>query len=281
MFQCLDRKIHPEIGRYISPFRYPGGKSWFLKIARRWLAGQVTRPEVLVEPFAGGSGISLTAIGDDLVDEVVFCELDQDVAAIWETILNGRARWLTQEILSFRLSRKRVEETLSRSPKNTHERAFRCLLRNRTARGGVLKKGAGLLRRGEEGRGLRSRWYPQTLAKRIETIVALKPFIQFRSGDGFALIREYLGHSGAVFFVDPPYTRAARRLYSHWDINHKELFQLLARASGNVLMTYDDTVEVRGWAEKYGFQVRRISMRTTHHCKKRELMISRQFDWLK
>jgi len=146
MFHPLDRKIHAEIGRHISPFRYPGGKSWFLKIARRWLAGQA-RPEVLVEPFAGGAGISLMAIGEDLVDEVVFSELDQDVAATWETILNGHARWLTQEILSFRLTRKRVEETLSRSPKNAHERAFRCLLRNRTARGGVLNEGAGLLRR--------------------------------------------------------------------------------------------------------------------------------------
>ena len=46
-------------------------------------------------------------------------------------------------------------------------------------------------------------------------------------------------------------------------------------------MTYDDTKEVRRWANRYGFKVRRIAMRTTHHEHKRELMISRDFDWLK
>ena len=45
-------------------------------------------------------------------------------------------------------------------------------------------------------------------------------------------------------------------------------------------MTYDDTPEVRKWAKKHGFQVKSISMRTTHHTTKRELMIAKNFDWL-
>ena len=44
-------------------------------------------------------------------------------------------------------------------------------------------------------------------------------------------------------------------------------------------MTYDDTLEVRQWAKKYGFEVKSISMKTTHHEKKRELMISKDFTW--
>ena len=45
-------------------------------------------------------------------------------------------------------------------------------------------------------------------------------------------------------------------------------------------MTYDDTPEIRNLAKKYGFKAKRISMRTTHHETKRELMISKNFDWL-
>jgi DNA adenine methylase len=56
---------------------------------------------------------------------------------------------------------------------------------------------------------------------------------------------------------------------------------MLQEAVGEVLLTYDDTLEVRGWAERYGFKVRRISMRTTHHRMKRELLIARNFDWLR
>ena len=272
---------HPALlTRHLSPFRYPGGKSWFVDLARQWLKAQPKRPKTLVEPFGGGAGISLIAVNEGLVEEAVFSEIDQDVAATWETLLNGHATWLANEILDFRVSRKRVEMKLKEIPKTDHERAFQCLLKNRMARGGVLSEGAGLIRRGEDGKGLHSRWYPETLAKRIKVISDLKSQLCFRQGDGFKVIDEYLHRSNTVFFVDPPYTQAARRLYTHWSIDHENLFKVLQDAKGDVLMTYDDTKEVRMWANRYGFKVRKISMRTTHHQTKRELMISRNFDWL-
>jgi DNA adenine methylase len=264
-----------------SPFRYPGGKSWFVKTARKWLKNRTSRPKLLVEPFAGGANISLSAVHAKLVDKAAFTELDRDVAATWTTILNGQADWLANEILSFRISRPRVEAQLQRKPASQHERAFLCLLRNRTARGGVIAEGAGLIRKGEDGKGIRSRWYPETIAARITAISALKKKLEFGREDGFTLIKKHRNKKDAIFFVDPPYTKAARRLYRHWEINHESLFRILQQVIGDVLMTYDDTREVRQWAKTYGFQVKTISMRTTHHKTKRELMISKDFGWLK
>lgn len=265
--------------RYISPFRYPGGKNWFLPIARKYLLRKCKLSSVLIEPFAGGAGVSLTAVNEGLVTKALFAEIDNGVASAWETILNGHAGWLANEVRLFKMSRKRVEVLLSQTPSTVHERAFQCILHNRTARGGVLTKGAGLLRTGENGKGLRSRWYPGSLAERIETISNLREFLSF-SSDGFKLIRDHTQDPNAVFFVDPPYTKAARRLYTHWDIDHERLFKTLSRVQGEVLMTYDDTAEVRRWAKECGFKVRRLSMKTTHHETKRELMISREFDWM-
>jgi DNA adenine methylase len=269
----------PSQCQFLSPFRYPGGKSWFVKTARKWLKNQKRRPTVLVEPFAGGAGVSLAAVNEGLVNEVAFAERDRDVAAIWKTTLNGDANWLADQILSFHISRKKVKDVLAEEPTSRRGRAFRCLLRNRTARGGVITKGAGLIREGEHGNGLTSRWYPKTLAQRLATISSLKSKLKFTQGDGFKLIRKFLHLKTAVFFVDPPYTKAACRLYRHWEIDHEDLFKLLTRAKGAVLMTYDDTSEIRALAAKYGFQFKRISMRTTHHQKKRELMISKSFSW--
>ena len=270
-----------RIGRYISPFRYPGGKSWFMDHVRRWLKAQIKKPKVLVEPFGGGAGVSLISVHEKLVERAIFSEIDRDVAATWETVLNGHAVWLANEILTFRVNRERVEKKLKEEPKTDHERAFQCLLKNRTARGGVLSVGAGLIRSGENGKGLKSRWYPETLSNRIHAIASLKGQLSFSKSDAFKVIAQYLDQADTVFFVDPPYTQAARRLYTHWNIEHEELFKLLQDAKGQVLMTYDDTKEVRRWANRYGFKVRRISMRTTHHQRKSELMISRDFDWLK
>jgi DNA adenine methylase len=264
-----------------SPFRYAGGKSWFVKTAAKWLENRTTRPSLLVEPFGGGANVSLSAICAGFVNKAAFAELDKDVASTWKAILNGHSKWLADKIPSFRISRIRVERHLKKKPKSQHERAFQCILRNRTARGGVIAAGAGLIRKGEDGKGLKSRWYPDTISKRIRAIANHKSKLIFTRGDGFKLIKKYRLRKHAVFFVDPPYTRAAQRLYKHWDIDHEQLFQVLQNVSGHVLMTYNDTREVRRWAKKYGFKVKTISMRTTHHKRKRELMISNDFKWIK
>lgn len=265
---------------HLSPFRYPGGKSWFIEHVRRWLKAQTNKPKLLIEPFGGGAGISLTAVHEKLVEKAMFAEIDHDVAATWKAVLNGHATWLANKVLSFRVSRERVERTLQAKARTDHERAFQCLLRNRTARGGVLSAGAGLIRHGEDGKGITSRWYPKTLAKRIETIASLKGRLHFCQRDAFEVIARYLDHSDTVFFIDPPYTHAARRLYKHWDVDHEKLFELMRKARGDVLMTYDNTREVRALAGSCGFKVKKIPMRTTHHKNKEELMICRDFEWI-
>lgn len=277
----LAKKTKPKKSGLKSPFRYAGGKSWFVKIARKWMANRPVRPKLLVEPFAGGANISLSAVYANLVDKVEFSELDRDVAAAWKSILNGHAVWLAKRVRTFPIGRRNVIQHLEQKPAKLHERAFHCLLRNRTARGGVIADGAGLIRKGEDGMGVRSRWYPKTISDRIAAISAFREKLDFFQCDGFKLIQKHKNKKTALFFVDPPYTKAARRLYRHWDIDHERLFQVMQQVKGDVLMTYDDTREVRRWAREYGFQVKTIAMRTTHHTTKRELMISKSFGWLK
>ncbi len=72
-----------------SPFRYPGGKTWLVPYARQWLRSLAHRPSELIEPFAGGGIIALTAVFDGIVDRATLVELDEDVASVWETVLNG------------------------------------------------------------------------------------------------------------------------------------------------------------------------------------------------
>ena len=50
-----------------SPFRYPGGKTWFVPVFRNWIKNHYPKPKILIEPFAGGGIISLTALFENLV----------------------------------------------------------------------------------------------------------------------------------------------------------------------------------------------------------------------
>lgn len=267
----------------LSPFRYPGGKTWLVPTIRRWLSSFEQRPKLLVEPFAGGGIVSLTAASEGLVDRVRMVELDGEVAAVWQTALGRECEWLVERILAFSCTRKSVVDELDQVPRSTRHVAFQTILKNRTFHGGILAPGSGLIKGGENGKGISSRWYPETLAKRLRYVHSLRDRIEFVQGDALAEMKLHSRKSRAVFFVDPPYTaagkRAGRRLYRHNELDHAALFRLARRVSGDVLLTYDDADGVRELATSVEFEVEQVAMQNTHLRKMNELLIGRDLSW--
>jgi DNA adenine methylase len=265
-----------------SPFRYPGGKTWLVPYIRSWLASKSPGVSILVEPFAGGGIVALTAGFENLADHVVFVERDANVAAVWHTILAGQAQWIADRILRFELTKENVNAVLRKEPQTQRERAFAVILRNRVQRGGIMAPGAGLVKTGENGRGLHSRWYPETLARRIGEIASIRERFSFIDGDGLDVIRRYADDDNAAFFVDPPYTVAARRLYPHWQVDHAGLFALLAKVKGDVLFTYDNTKEVASLAFEFGFETEPIASKTAVQARQDKLLIGKHLEkWVK
>lgn len=266
-----------------SPFRYPGGKTWLVPRVRQWLTSLPARPQLLVEPFAGGGIVSLTAAFERLAERVMLMELDVDVAAVWQTMLSDDGPWLADRIMSFDLTRDSARAILSQTHHDSRERAFATIVKNRVNRGGILAPGASMVKNGENGRGLASRWYPRTLYRRIMNIVALRDRIDIVQGDGIAVMRQHAQHGDTVYFIDPPYTaggkRAGSRLYAHSIIDHDELFRVAATLAGDFLMTYDDAGELHELARRYGFDTHLVAMKNTHHAEMMELLIGRNLDW--
>lgn len=261
-----------------SPFRYPGGKTWFVPTARKWF--DKNRGKTLIEPFCGGAIISLTAVMEDWLDHAVMVELDEDVASVWKTILSDDCQWLVDKILSFRMCMENVECVLENHPNDEKEKAFQTIIRNRINHGGILARGAGIAKKGESGKGLSSRWYPSTIAKRILQINLKSSSFSFYKGNAFDFIEKYKDDENACFFVDPPYTLAGKRLYNYHEIDNDLLVEKLTEIKGNFVLTYDDADEIRDIANYYGLQWRTIPMQTTHLVTKEELIISNNFDWM-
>lgn len=261
-----------------SPFRYPGGKTWLVPTARKWFA-QADANSMLVEPFAGGGIIALTAVAEHYFDHVTMVEIDDDVAATWETILSENCQWLINQISNFNVSADNINKAVSHANDGLKERGFATIVRNRTNHGGILAKGSGMIKTGENGRGLSSRWYPSTLVKRIVDINRMRNKITFIHGDAFEIIEQHIYDKNYYFFIDPPYTIAGRRLYTHFEVDHHRIFELASQLNGHFLLTYDDTLEVREWAEEYGLPYMTIPMQTTHLVTKNELLISDSFEW--
>lgn len=263
-----------------SPFRYPGGKTWLVPSARRWFS-QANEQSELIEPFAGGGIITLTAIAEHYFNHATMVEIDEDMAAAWQTMLSEKDfPWLIDRIGSFVVSAEDINKSCMMASLGIKERGFSTIVRNRTNHGGILAKGSGMIKTGEGGKGLSSRWYPTTLIRRIIEVNRLSDRISFIHGDAFEIMKQRKNDANAFFFIDPPYTVAGRRLYNHYHVDHQHIFELASQMKGHFLLTYDDTEEIRRLADSFGLPFQTIPMQTTHLVTKEELLISDNFDWL-
>src|SRR6267143_1677915 len=114
----------------LSPFRYPGGKSWLRRKVLDWiLTGD--RPELFLEPFAGGASVSLAVAELNAADHVLIVERDPEVASVWRVLLSSDWHKLVRAVRHFKISRKSVENVLEKRGSDPIETAFRCLLKNR------------------------------------------------------------------------------------------------------------------------------------------------------
>lgn len=283
LFPQQDKIINVASVPHRSPFRYPGGKTWFVPRLRKWLSCLPAKPQEFIEPFAGGAIVGLTVAFEKLADHVTLVELDHQIAAVWQTILQGDGDWLADKIVSFDLTIEAVKAELEKTDLSVKEQAFQTILKNRVNRGGILAPGAGMVRHGENGKGIASRWYPETLSNRIRKIIKIRDRITFINGNALSIIEENLNRKDAVFFIDPPYTaggkKAGNRLYTHFELDHESLFSLTSKVTGDFLMTYSNDRTVQSLAEKYGMASKEIAMKNTHHAKMTELLIGRDLSW--
>ena len=259
-----------------SPLRYPGGKTWLVPHIKEWLKNPV---DVIVEPFAGGGIVSLTAVMDNLAQQAIMVELDRDISSFWRTALEYPEE-IIQRIQTFTPTRADVERIALKLPERVQDQGFRALVLNRTRRGGILASGSSYIRRGENNGGICSRWYPDTLIFRLKAIADHSDRLLFYEGDGLRTLELLCSRKGAAFFVDPPYTadggkRAGTRLYTHNSVDHERIFSILAGSNANFLMTYDSSPKVRELVYHYDFDAVSVEMKTTHHQRMTELVITR------
>jgi DNA adenine methylase len=285
LFPTLPAKAVVNVAsvKHLSPFRYPGGKTWLVPRVRWWLYSLPRPPKTFIEPFCGGGIVSLTMAAEELAKHVVMVELDEDVAAVWRVCLSDRAEWLARRVLNFELTQENVQGVIEQKESSLEEHAFKTILRNRVNHGGILAPGSGVLKNGENGKGLSSRWYPETLAKRIRGVFSIRDRIDFVQGDGISVIEQRSSDFDAAFFIDPPYTaggkRAGSRLYTHSELDHNRLFDAAAAIAGDLLMTYDNADEICDLAKRHSFQTEAIAMKNTHHAVMTELLVGRDLGW--
>lgn len=271
-----------RLDSYYSPFRYPGGKRPLLPQTTAWLEDH-GRARHLVEGFAGGASVGVTALCEDRIDRLTLIEFDAEVAHTWETIFSPQADELAARLLAL----PALDDAFAvlDGPPSTDPvgRALRLLLLNRVRRNGILADGAGEIGRDGKTSRDRHRYIPSAMAARILNLAARRDAVEVRHGDALKLLPEYADAPDTVFYLDPPYSLPggpAKRLYRCWRLNHTRLFSLIGRLRGDVLVSHQDHPTVRRLAQANGLQLAQIDISTTHG-RVPELLMARQLHWLK
>ena len=234
-----------SLPRFLSPLRYPGGKGLLGSFVGEVINHCTPKPQVYVEPFAGGAGVALRLLLEEHVGSVVLNDLHRGVSAFWQAIL-----YETSEFVEI-MERTPVDIDAWHEQKAVFdgqgssdlEIGFATFFLNRTNRSGILgaRPIGGLDQAGRWA--IDARFNKTNLRSRIELIARYRDRIIVKRQDALDLLREIDSSDWSELFIyaDPPYLQKSEDLYLNnlsWS-DHIDLARLLRSRGGRWMVTYD------------------------------------------
>lgn len=247
------------MAKSLSPLRYPGGKSKIYEKVKVLIEKNALNDRTYIEPFAGGFGIGINLLCENVVQAAVLNDFDPHIYHFWFAVLNN-----TEDML------KKITDTPITIDERERQRAiyqehsadvlsdgFATLFLNRVNFSGIIKGGpiGGLAQNGTYK--LDCRFNKEEIKKKIENIALLKDRIYLYNCDASELISAQLGEMKrtAFFNIDPPYVVKGSRLYTSYfrEADHKNLEKVIAEQLRDVpwIITYDDSDLIRDIYKEY------------------------------
>ena len=230
---------------YVSPLRYPGGKSLLAKFVGDVMA-RLPDVQHYMEPFAGGAAVALRLLYEGQVSSVTIGDSDPAVAAFWRCAVHH-----SDELIE-RVNECQVDidawhtqhQTLTNPDRaDDLDLGFATFFLNRTNRSGILRaRPIGGLRQDGEWR-LDCRFNKDDLVQRLRTIAQHAAQIDIFEGEAIDLLaRVDEAHRQSTFvYVDPPYLTRSSGLYldeMSFD-GHQQIAQLLRDGFPYWMASYD------------------------------------------
>ena len=241
---------------YDSPLRYPGGKSALAAFLIRTIKLNNISGCSYFEPFAGGAGVALRLLREDVVSKVYLNDLDPRITAFWYAVLNESERFV-KAILSVPVSvaewKRQLHICTRGDTRKPFELGFSTFYLNRCNRSGILLGAAPIGGYAQTGKWkIEARFYRETLVKRVFAIARKRKQIHISNKDALEFLVKSLPRGRErkrVFaYLDPPYHANGSRLYlnSYKDQDHRKLASYMQRQGVlKWVMSYDDAGPIR------------------------------------
>lgn len=272
-----------------SPLRYPGGKSKLAPYIKSATKKENNRKLIYIEPFAGGAGVALDLLINNVVDEIIINDYDKAVYSFWRAIkenYQSLIKLVQGTPITIEEWRKQKKIYLE-GEKYSLELGFAAFFLNRTNRSGVLNAGpiGGIEQKGNYK--IDARFNKNNLIKRIQQIAKYRDKIVVYNKEIRSLLNKilprYCNQKDKSIFVyfDPPYYVKGQRLYPNFfeHEDHVQIAKLIQESSGyNWMVTYDDIKSIRDLYSGYPQWKFELSYSLSSRKQGKEVMIFKNND---
>lgn len=270
------------MAKSLSPLRYPGGKSKIYDKVKALIETNALGNRTYVEPFAGGFGIGIGLLCDNVVKTAVLNDFDAHIYHFWYSVFNHTEDLIkmitdTPVTIEEREQQKSVYRDCSADILSD---GFATLFLNRVNFSGIIMGGP---IGGQSQSGIYKidcRFNKSEIVKKIEKIALLKSRISIFNYDASELIIKQLhGIIDTAFFnIDPPYVIKGSRLYTNYfkEPDHRNLEKVISEHLNDVpwIITYDDCDLIREIYNQYHMLGYGIQHNVRHSVRGKELVIT-------
>ncbi|MBD5080508.1 MAG: DNA adenine methylase [Ruminococcaceae bacterium] len=243
-----------------SPLRYPGGKAKLSSFVRYVIENKVNREiDTYIEPFAGGAGVALDLLFNNVVENIIINDYDKAVYSFWKAAIYEANRFV-ERIQEINVT---VEEWKNQKNIYTNYRhkysfdlGFATFFLNRTNRSGILTAGpiGGIHKNGNYP--INARFNKDDLIKKITSISQRRNNIKVYNKDIRNFIRLVIipNQEHSFVYFDPPYFQKGKELYKNYFLpkDHTEIYsQISQTVTCPWLITYDNVTSISDMYRQY------------------------------
>ena len=235
-----------------SPLRYPGGKTKLFPYMQKILEINNLQNATYVEPFAGGCGLAISLLKNDLVQDIIINDYDYAIYSFWYSILHNTDEFcerIQNVVINVEQWDAQREVYLNQNQNSLLDVGFSTFFLNRTNRSGIINGGIIGGRDQNSEYTIDCRFNKTNLIKKIREIAGYSDRIQLYNKDVFDLIDDNIVQmptSNTFIYFDPPYVKKGKQLYKNFfDLkDHADLRDSITNIGQKWLTTYDHTDEI-------------------------------------
>ena len=238
--------------RYSTPLRYPGGKGKLTNFVKLLIMNNNLLDGHYVEPFAGGCGVALSLLFQELVVHIHINDLNPSVYSFWHSVLNETeelCRLVCDTPVTIDEWRKQRLVQNNADAVTPLELGFSTFFLNRTNRSGIIKAGVigGTDQTGNYK--IDARYNKKALIDRITMVAHYRSRISLYNQDASDFLLNTLPTfpDNTLVYLDPPYYVKGKDLYENHYVHkdHEELARIVTNhIRQNWMVSYDFVPEV-------------------------------------